>query len=275
LTTGCGALDPVSSPTNGASSASSSSSRAAPSDAVTAPEGETIKLGASKAQRELSKAVGTMRRLDAVAISIHNDQGSWEIPLPMLTEIYWLPATGEFHTAARADDPAGDAVLEYLHVDDRYYARFQMIAKPPTKWSDVTKTVANKEPRPAEPWNTGLADFRPIEAERTDGTTTILGTLPSDTALMLLGTDFAGSLPQEAYEGTTAVTVIIEDGLPRSLSFDGKDIDLGGVDMSSTIDGLRKALLAAAFLAEYAAGDPADSLTAPAPDEVRRVSAFP
>lgn len=256
LTTGCGALDPVSSPTNGASSASSSSSRAAPSDAVTAPEGETIKLGASKAQRELSK-------------------GSWEIPLPMLTEIYWLPATGEFHTAARADDPAGDAVLEYLHVDDRYYARFQMIAKPPTKWSDVTKTVANKEPRPAELWNTGLSDFRPIEAERTDGTTTILGTLPSDTALMLLGTDFAGSLPQEAYEGTTAVTVIIEDGLPRSLSFDGKDIDLGGVDMSSTIDGLRKALLAAAFLAEYAAGDPADSLTAPAPDEVRRVSAFP
>lgn len=276
LTAGCAEAEPTSSPPEGAPSADArtASPTAVSSSATTSPDGETVELDGSAALRQLNEAMATMKRLDAVAISIHNDQGSWDFPIPIITEIYWMPATGDFHASSRADNPAGDATLEYLHVDGRDYARFQMIAEPPTKWSDITETTEEDESDWEDQWITGLADFEPIEAERTGTTTTIHGSLPSGTAITLLGTDFAGSLPQEAYEGTTAAMIVIEDGLPHSLSFSGSDVDLAKVDTASLNEGMLDGLRAATFRAAYAEGDPADSLTRPAPDEVRRVSAF-
>ena len=67
---------------------------------------------------------------------------------------------------------------------------------------------------------------------------------------------------------------MIENGLPHSLSFSGEDVDLAKVDTASMIEGMLDGLRAATYRVEYAEGDPADSLTRPAPDEVRRVSAF-
>ncbi|MEO8106692.1 MAG: hypothetical protein ABI720_05180 [Actinomycetes bacterium] len=280
LTAGCGEANPPLSAPDGAPSADAQteSPSAVPSSATTPPDGETFELDRTAAVRQLSDAMATMKRLDAVAISIHNDQGSWDFPIPMITETYWMPATGDFHASSRADDPAGDAILEYLHVDDRDYARFQMIAEPPTKWSDVTDTQDERsgedETDLKEQWITGLADFEPIEADQTGPTTTIHGSLPSGTAITLLGTDFAGSLPQEAYDGATAVTIVIENGLPQSLSFSGEDVDLAKVDTTNMIPGMLDGLRASTYRSEYAEGEPADSLTRPAPDEVRRVSAF-
>jgi hypothetical protein len=149
-----------------------------------------------------------------------------------------------------------------------------MIGGRPIKWSDVTDTTEEDESDLEDQWVAGLADVEPIEAEQTGATTTIHGRLPSGTAITLLGTDFAGSLPQEAYEGTTAVTIVIEKGLPQSLSFSGEDVDLAKVDTASMIVGMLDGLRAATYRAEYAEGDLADSLTRPAPDEVRRISAF-
>jgi hypothetical protein len=249
-----------------------------PGPSSSRPEGgETVHLDSTAAERQLTDAIAAMNQLDTVTISIHNDQGSWDFPIPMLTEIHWSPATGDFHASSRADDSSGDAVLEYLHVDDRDFARFQMVAEPPTKWSDVTDTRGEDQSDLEDQWITGLADFEPIEGEQISASTTIRGSLPSDTAVALIGTDFAGSLPQEVYAGTTAVTIVIEDGLPASLSFSGDDVDLAKVDPSgnSTIEDMLDGLRAAAYRVEFAEGDPADSPTPPAPDEVRRVSAFP
>ncbi len=222
--------------------------------------------------------MAAMNHLEAVDVTMHNDQGSWDLPIPMLAEILWMPATGAFHASSRADDPAGDTLIEYLHVEGRYYARWQRIAGPPTKWSDITADITDTtekvESNLEEQWIAGLAEFEPIAAEQTGSTTTIHGSLPSGLALRLLGTDFGGSLPQEAYEGTTAVMTVIENGLPQSLSFSGKDVEVTKVDTNTMIEGMLDGLRAAEYRVEYAEGGSADSLTHPAPDEVRRVSIF-
>jgi hypothetical protein len=261
LTAGCGEAKPSSSQPEG--------------KPATPAVGETVELDSTAALRQLREAMVAMKRLDAVQISIHNDQGSWDMPLPLRTDIYWTPATGDFRASSRADDPAGDAILEYLHVDDRVYARFQMIEQPPTKWSDVTVNMNQDVSDLSNQWLIGLAAIKPRRAEQTETTTTVQGSMPSGTAIPLLGVDFAGSLLQEAYQGTTAVTIVIENGLPHSLRFSGGDVDLTNVDTAGMGEGMLDGLRAASYSAEYAEGDPADSLTRPAPNEVRRVSAFP
>jgi hypothetical protein len=276
LTTGCGeAESSASSPSGGTSTGPTiGSSTPAPSVTTTPPDDDVIELDTATAARQLQEADDEMTRLDAVTITIHDDQGSWDLPIPMLTEIYWVPATGDFHSSSRADDPQGDAMLEYLHVEDRYYARWRMIDGPPTKWSDLTDTTEKDESDVEKDWNAALGDFEPMDAEQAGTTTTIHGSLPSSIAIDLLGTDFAGSLPEEVYEGTTAVTIVIEDGLPQSVSFSGKDVDLAKVDTAGVMGDMLAGLRAAKYRVEYAEGDPAEALTAPSPDEISPVSAF-